>query len=174
MLVFCIDIGLIMLFKVFEKLWWKFYMFYTKKLHFLNTYVSIISQMFTILKLLNIFWKVEDKQSHTQIPHYCLTKKCCSLYDRGVYVCCSYSFHFCPLPFQSHNFWITFSFTYETVWMNSIQNHFHVIFINVIFSMIHSWPTAVVFLLQKWSVSMAMGMSVWPLVWIVSVEVCRR
>jgi len=60
MLVFCFDMGLvIMFFKVFEKIEIEvLYILYKKNNIFLKICISIISQMFTILKLLNIFCQV--------------------------------------------------------------------------------------------------------------------
>ena len=57
MLAFSIEIGLvIMFFKVFEKTEIEvLYILYKKNNILLKTYISIIFQMFTISKLLNIF-----------------------------------------------------------------------------------------------------------------------
>ena len=129
MLVLSIDISLvIMFFKFLKKLWWNFTRFIQKKNFPKNLHFNNISNVHHIQTTEHFLSSEGDKQLHTQIQHYCLTfKKCCRLHHRGVYVRCYNSSHFSPLPFQSHNVLITCSFTDETVSINDIQNHFHVI-----------------------------------------------
>jgi len=56
MLVFSIDIGLVIVFEGFEKIEIEvLYISYKITTFCYKTYISIIYQMFTILKLLNIF-----------------------------------------------------------------------------------------------------------------------
>jgi len=81
----------------------KFYTFYIKKQHFAkNIHFSNISNVHHVETIEHFLTSEEDKQLHAWIPHLS-NKKCCRLHHRGVYVGCSNSSHFFPLPFRLHS-----------------------------------------------------------------------
>ena len=58
-----------------KKMGLKFYMFYTKKQHFAkNMQFNNILNIHHIETVEHFLTSDEDKQLHTQIPHYCLIK----------------------------------------------------------------------------------------------------